>query len=390
MSHAAVVIPGLDRIAGAERQAIQLAKGLRRRGWRATMVVLSGEGTTAAAELRANGVEFVTLGMRKGLADLRGWLRLNRWLWREHPDVVHAHLPQAAWLARWSRAFAPMPVLVDTVHTSSTGKLGRRLGYALSHWWPDRVTAVSRGAAQSHVGAGMVREKDLTVLPNGIDIDEWHSDAQVRAEVRRAMGLTDDFLWLAAGRLEAVKDYPTLLKALTFVPQRARLVILGEGPLRAELAQIAKQLGLEHRVHFMGFQADVRRWMQAADGFVLASRYEGLPMVLLEAGACGLPCVATAVAGTREVVINGETGWLACAEGADALAAVVSRMMRMPPAERYAMGQRARHSVIERFSMESVLDRWEMLYAELLQPRPTRGKRVRAREAFTRQSATEA
>ncbi|MGA3031801.1 MAG: glycosyltransferase [Terracidiphilus sp.] len=390
MSHAAVMIPSLDRIAGAERQAMQLAKGLCHRGWRVTVVALSGEGKAARDELHAGGVEFVTLGMRKGLADLRGWIRLSRWLWREHPDVVHAHLPQAAWLARWSRALAPMRVLVDTVHTSFTGKAGRRLGYALSRWWPDRVTAVSRAAAHAHIGKGMVSEKNLTVLPNGIDIDEWRPDAEVRAEVRHAMGLTDDFLWLAVGRLEAVKDYPTLLKALTFVPQLGRLVILGEGPLRGELTQLAAQLGLEHRVHFIGFQKDVRRWMQAADGLVLASRYEGLPMVLLEAGACGLPCVATAVAGTREVVINGETGWLACAEGVDALAAVVSRMMRMPLAERYAMGQRARHSVIERFSMESVLDRWERLYAELLEPRPTRGKRVRAREALTRQSATEA
>jgi len=390
MSHAAVMIPGLDRIAGAEQQAIQLAKGLRRRGWRVTMVALSGSGDRAAGELRASGVEFITLGMRKGLADLRGWVRLNRWLWREHPSVVHAHLPQAAWLGRWSRAFAPVRALIDTVHTSSTGRMGRRLGYFLSRWWPDQVTAVSRAAARSHVGARLVSEKKLTVVPNGIDVDAWRPDPEVRAKVRRAMGLTDDFLWLAVGRLEAVKDYPTLLTALTFMPQRARLVILGEGPLRAELEQMAAKHGLAGRVHFLGFQADVRGWMQAADGFVLTSRYEGLPMVLLEAGACGLPCAATAVAGTREVVINGETGWLACAEGADAMAAVMSRMMRMPEAERLAMGERARQSVMERFSMERVLDRWERLYAELLKPRPTRGKRLRAREALTRHSATRA
>ena len=389
MSHAAMMIPGLDRIGGAERQAMELAKGLRRRGWRVSMVALSGEGEAAADELRAGGVEFLSLGMRKGLLDARGWFRLKRWLWRALPDVVHAHLPQAAWLARWSRGFAPVPVLIDTLHTSSVGTIWRRLGYAVSRWWPDRVTAVSRGAAQSHIQAGMVGERNVTVVPNGIDIERWHPDAQVRAQVRRTMGLTDDFLWLAVGRMEAVKDYPTLLKALTFVPRRARLVILGDGPLRSELTQMAVQLGLKHRVHFMGFQSDVRRWMQAADGFVLASRYEGLPMVLLEAGACGLPCAATNVAGTREVVINGETGWLACAEGADALAAVVSRTMRMAPTERYAIGQRARQSIIERFSMESVLDRWEMLYAELLDLRERRS-RPRAREVLTRQSANEA
>jgi glycosyltransferase involved in cell wall biosynthesis len=390
MRHAAIVIPGLDKIAGAEQQAMAVAKGLRRRGWRVSMVALTGHGGAAADDLRDAGVNFLSLEMRRGLADPRGWIEFHRWLRQETPDVVHAHLPHAAWMARWSRVAAPVPAQVDTLHSSATGSLGRRLGYFLSRWWPDRVTAVSRAAAQSHVGAKMVGTKKLTVLPNGIDVDAWRPDANVRKKMRRTLGLTDYFLWLAVGRLEPVKDYPTLLKALTFVPQRARLVVLGDGPLRTGLKVMVEELGLEHRVSFMGFQEDVRRWMQAADGLVLASRYEGLPMALIEAGACGLPVAATDVAGTREVVVNGETGWLACAEGPDALAAVVSRLMRMPEAQRQAMGKRARAHVVEHFSMEHVLNRWERLYLELLEMRPSRGTRMRQREALTRPSATKA
>ena len=125
MSHAAIAIPGLDRIGGAERQAMLLAKGLRRRGWRVSVVALSGSGGAAATELRDAGVAFMSLEMRKGLADPRGWIRFNRWLWRERPDVLHAHLPHAAWLARWSRLAAPVPVVIDTLHSSHTGELGR-------------------------------------------------------------------------------------------------------------------------------------------------------------------------------------------------------------------------------------------------------------------------
>ena len=95
-------------------------------------------------------------------------------------------------------------------------------------------------------------------------------------------------------------------------------------------------------MRFLGFEPNVQRWMQAADGFVLSSRYEGLPMVLLEAGACGLPAVATDVPGTREVIVNGETGWLAPAGDADALAQAMAKLMRTPPEERRAMGERAR------------------------------------------------
>src|SRR6202453_3157581 len=129
MNHIALLIPGLDRIGGAERQVMLLAKGLRSRGWRVSVVALSGAGGEAAAELTAADVTFLSLYMRKGLADPRGWMRFNRWLRRERPDVVHAHLPHAAWLARWSRVAAPLRVLVDTLHSSSTGTLGRRVGY---------------------------------------------------------------------------------------------------------------------------------------------------------------------------------------------------------------------------------------------------------------------
>ena len=124
MSHVALLIPGLDRIGGAERQVVLIAKGLLGRGWRVSVVALSGSGGQAAAELTAAGAGFLSLEMRKGLADPRGWIRFNRWLRQEKPDVVHAHLPHAAWLARWSRLGAHVPAMVDTLHSSSTGKLG--------------------------------------------------------------------------------------------------------------------------------------------------------------------------------------------------------------------------------------------------------------------------
>lgn len=391
MNHVAIVIPGLDRIGGAERQAMLLAMGLRRRGRRVSVVALSGGGGVAAAQLRNAGVEFASLEMRKGLADPRGWVRFNRWLWRERPDVVHAHLPHAAWLARWSRIAAPVSVVIDTLHSSHTGKLGRRLGYAFSRWLPDHVTAVSHATAESHLAAGMASESHLSVLGNAIEADLWRPDAGNRAAARRELGIDHEFLWLAVGRLEPVKDYPAMLRAFAGTLQSARLLVLGAGPLQRELVQLAAQFGLERRVRFLGFTPNVKGWMQAADGLVLSSRYEGLPMVLLEAGACGLPAVATDVAGTREVIVNGQTGWLARAGDAAALASAMTRLMRTPEMARRAMGERARQSVVERFSMETVLDRWERLYVDLLERKKT-GLRIplKAREVLKRQSATSA
>jgi len=308
--------------------------------------------------------------MRKGLADPRGWIRFHRWLRRQRPDVVHAHMPHAAWLARWSRLGAPMRVLVDTLHSSSTGALGRRLGYRWSNWLPDKVTAVSHAVAEAHLLARMATAGKLAMVGNGVDAGLWRPDGTVRAAVRRELGLEGEFAWLAAGRLDPVKDYPTLLKAMVNVPEAARLIIAGGGQLDGELRRLSEGLGLESRVRFLGFEPNVRRLMQAADAFVLSSRWEGLPMALLEAAACGLPAVVTDVPGTREAVVDGETGFLAVAGSAEALQGAMSRMMRLAPQERRDLGERARDLVMERFSLEKVLDRWEHLYVDLLRKNP--------------------
>ncbi len=378
MNHVALVIPTLDRIGGAERQTILLACGLRSRGWRVSVIALSGAGGSAAGELVAAGIPFLALGMRKGLADPRGWIRLNRWLRRERPDVLHAHLPHAAWIARWSRLAAPVRVVVDTIHTSSTGTIGRRIGYRWSRRLPDRVTAVGEAVRQAYLDAKMVPPQQIAVIPNGIDTESWKPDEEVRAVRRREMGLSDEFLWFAAGRLEPVKDYPTMLRAFAQVREPARLVIAGSGPLEGELRALSAALEIAPRVRFLGFEPDVRTWLRAADGFLLTSRWEGLPMGLIEASACAVPAVATDVPGTNEVIVGGQTGWLVPAGSSMVLAGKMRTLTNASNAERRAMGERARLRTVERYSLDSVLDRWEALYRDLLarNPRPRRWARA--------------
>lgn len=365
MKHVALLIPGLDRLGGAERQTILLAKGLRQRGWRVTMVALSGSGGANAAELAAGGVGFFSLGMRKGLADPQGWIRFWKWIRRERPDMLHTHLAHAAFLARWSRLVAPVPVVIDTLHSAWPGPAGRRFGYRISRWLPDRVTAVSRAVAEAHLRANMVTRRTLTIVPNGVDTGNFRPDTEMRAAVRHELGLSGEFLWLTVGRLEPVKDYPTLLQAMTGVAERGRLLIAGDGAMRGELLRLTARLGLQDRVRFAGFDPDVKRWMQAADGFVLCSRWEGLPMALLEAAACALPMIATDVPGTREAVVDGETGRLVRTGEPAELAAAMAALMDAPAEARRAMGDRARQRALECFSLERVLDEWEDLYAEV-------------------------
>jgi glycosyltransferase involved in cell wall biosynthesis len=136
--------------------------------------------------------------------------------------------------------------------------------------------------------------------------------------------------------------------------------------MQAELRELASALGVKDSVRFLGFEPDVRSWMQAADGFLLSSRWEGLPMALIEAAACGLPAVATDVPGTNEAIADGQTGWLAPAGDAAAFAAKMTALLESSPDQRKEMGQQARRRAVERFSLDAVLDRWEALYRDLL------------------------
>ncbi|HVZ85038.1 MAG TPA: glycosyltransferase [Terracidiphilus sp.] len=365
MKHVALLIPTIDRIGGAERQVLLLAHGLRRRGWRVTVVTLLGTGGTAAQELRAEDIAHVSLDMRKALIDPRGWLRFRRWFLRERPQILHAHLPHAAWLARISRIFLRIPVLIDTIHTSATGTFVRRLGYRISDRLSDTVTAVSPSAAHAYRAAHIVSAAHLLVIPNGIDLAEWQPDPQAGAAVRSKLGIDDGFLWIAAGRLEPVKNYPALLQAFAQLPALARMAIAGAGPDEPPLRQLAQTLGIEDRTHFLGFRPDLPRLLQAADGFVLASRWEGLPMTLIEAGASAVPSVATAVPGSIDVLLPEETGLLAPPGDFRALAHTMRQLMEMPAEERDAMGERARQHAHAHYDLDRILDRWESLYARL-------------------------
>jgi len=370
LNRIAFLIPTIDCIGGAERQVLLLAEGLARRNWQVGVIALSGLGGTASEELSRADIGFLSLQMHKGLADPRGWFRFHRWLATNKPDIVHAHMPHAAWFARWSRLFAPGCRVVDTIHTSAIGTKGRQIGYRLSDWLSDRVTAVSAGAVDAYVSAGMVSGEHITVLSNGVDTQVWRPDASMRDAVRSEIDLTGEFLWLAAGRLQPVKDYPTLLRAFATIREPARLVIAGNGALESSLRSLTKELDIANRVHFLGFMADVRRWMQAADGFVLSSLWEGLPMAVLEAAACALPAVGTDISGTREIIVHERTGLLAAPGDSEGLAAAMTRFMRMPIEVREAIGKCARQLVIERYSLDRVLDRWENLYGELLREPP--------------------
>jgi len=365
MNHVALVIPTIDQIGGAERQVLLLAPALAARGWRVTVIALSGSGGASARELAQAGVGFLSLGMRKAWIDPRGWLRYLEWARNNRPDIVHAHLPHAAWFARWVRLLAPVRVTIDTIHTSRAAGLGKRLGYRLSGWLTDCITCVSQAVAGSFADSRLANPSRLRVLPNGVEVKHEEISTNDTPESHYPSA-GEYFRWVAVGRLAPVKNYPDMLRAFAQLPRLPRLTIAGAGPDEYTLRQLAIQLGVAERVLFVGFQHDIPALLRQADGFVLSSLWEGLPIGVLEASSAGLPVVATDGPGTREALIPGKTGLLVPVRNVAALSHAMAEVMAMPAATRLRMGSEGREMVKQSFSLEAVLDQWELLYLELL------------------------
>jgi glycosyltransferase involved in cell wall biosynthesis len=379
--HIAYLIPTIDRIGGAERQLMLLATGMAVRGWRVTVLALYGDGGRAGDELAADNVSFLSLEMKNGLRDAHGWKGLRRWINSAQPEILHAHLAQASLMGRAIRTLTPVRVLIDTIHSPAIGSTNRQAGYRITSRIPDCVTAVSRSAARPWLDAHILDQRTATVIPNGIDTGSWkpQQDPQIQTRSNQAAPV---FRWLAVGRLDPVKDYATLLDALAVLPESARLTICGSGPLEHSLRVQSIQLRIQDRVTFLGFQNDVARLMHTHDAFVLSSRWEGLPIALIEACACELPAVFTDIDGCREVLPDSSFP-VAPVGDARALAAAMQAMMNMPERDRRELGRRARQKIVGRFDLSSVLNRYELLYRDLLAANPCPMRFRRARHLLT-------
>lgn len=352
-------------LGGAETQVVRLATGLAERGWQVSVVSMVPKAHNAEA-LEQRGVPVFSLNMLPGFPDPRGVLALVRYLRQHRPTILHAHMVHANLLARVVRLLAPVKVVISTAHNIDEGGRWRELAYRLSDPLTNLTTQVSQAGLERYVQVGAVAANKIRFVPNGINTAEFRPDPLERLRLRDELGLGQDFVWLAAGRLTEAKDYPNLLEAFQKVQQRdSRLLIGGTGELLEPLKTLAQNLGIAERVGFLGLRKDMPSLMNAADGFVLSSAWEGLPMVLLEASACGLPMVATDVGGNREAVHQGVTGFLVPPKDSTRLASAMSKLMALPPSQRRQMGEAARKFVQESYSLESVLSQWEAIYHQL-------------------------
>jgi glycosyltransferase involved in cell wall biosynthesis len=335
---------------GAERQVLALAARMAERGHTVALMVLRAE----LNEEWPTAIAVTRLKMRRNAwSVLMGMARGRRFLRTFKPDVVHSHSFHANFVARLLGIFVADAKIVSTIHNVYEGGWARMLAYRLTDGLSDVTTAVSTAAAERFMRLKAVRSRGCRVVMNGIDVLEFAPATERRAAMRAGMSVEDEFVWLTVGRMVAAKDFPNLLRAFERVRQRrpdAQLWIAGEGASGRE----------EGGVRWLGLRRDVPALMDAADGFVLSSAWEGMPLVVGEAMAMERPVVATDVGGVRELV--GDAGVLVAARDSEALAGAMLAVMERGEAERRELGRRARARIEDGFSMEARGDEWEGLY----------------------------
>ena len=353
---------------GADSQLLAAAQGLRDQGHEVRIVSLTALGPMGF-RARDLGIPTESLEMARGVPDPRGLARLVRMVRSWRPDVLHSHMVHANLMARALRLVTPVPLLVSTIHNVYEGGPLWMAAYRLTNRMVDGMTIISEAAADRFIRERIVPAKLLRVIPNGVDPEPFRpvSPAE-RDDTRRRLGLGHEFTWLAVGRFEVAKDYPNMLQAFATVRERhpeTVLLLVGRGSLQRETEALAQRLGLGDAVRFLGVRDDVPTLVSAADGYVMSSAWEGMPMVLLEAAAGGLPVVTTRVGGNHEAILDGATGFLAPARDSGALAAAMLRLMALPETARREMGEQGREHVRANHGLARVVERWEALYREL-------------------------
>jgi glycosyltransferase involved in cell wall biosynthesis len=349
-------------VGGQERVALDLAIGQKARGHRVGVISLAGPPDGAMVE------EFAQAGVETGRVTKRGGFdptlvaRLSRELWRRGADVVHTHNPLALIYG------VPAARLVGSaaIHTKHgknpadrPNRLLRRAAAQLAHAF---VAVSDTTAAQAREQRDMPIAR-LHTIPNGIRLDRYAPDPEARAAARVELGLGDAWVVGTVGRLDEYKNQTLLVRAMApILSSSVRLVIVGDGDARADVEAAVAALPDPRWVVMTGRRMDVPRLVHAFDVFALSSQTEGLPLVVPEAMAAGLPIVTTAVGGLPTVVDEGVTGLLTPVDE-PALAAALATLATDRERAR-TMGARAREVALSRYSHDRMVDAYLDLYRQ--------------------------
>ncbi len=352
---------------GAEMMLYRLLEKLDRSTFQPEVVVLLKIDSPLKQKIEDLGVPVCVVDFNSKLS-FSAIIHLYKLVKKKAPDILHTQLFASDILGRIIGRILRVPIVITSIRNSYYGGPLREFLIKWTEKYADVTTIVSIDAARRFTERGVIPENKLQVVYNGLDPECFYCKLNYGEKIRKRTdsGLPlNGFLFLSVGSLSVQKGYPDLFKACTYLSVRNPdfyLAVAGSGPLRKELKVLIRDLGLEEKVVFLGHYDDVIALMAAADALVLSSHWEGLPGVVMEAMASELPVVATAVGGTPELVIDGETGYLVPAGASDLLAEAMEKVICLPDGERIAMGKAGRSRVKDFFHVEKMVNAYENIY----------------------------
>ncbi len=363
---------------GLENGVVNLINHMPQAAARHMVVSLTEVAENFAARVRRRDVEFVALKKPPGHG-ARLYPELVRLLKRCRPAVVHTR-NLAALEMQPAAAWAGVPLRVHGEHGRDAEDID---GSSRRHQWVRRVyspfvhryVALSRDLGGYLVQRVGIRESRVSQIYNGVDTLRFRPAAggtggQRGREPVAGGPFNDPRLWVVGtvGRMMTVKAQPDLARAFVLALRRAptlrdrmRLVMVGDGPLRAEAQRILEEGGVADLAWLPGERSDVPELMRAFDAFALPSLAEGVSNTILEAMASGLPVLATAVGGNPELVSAGRSGLLVPAGDVEAMAQGLSAWAARPESAR-ALGHAGRDRVLRRFSLQAMIDGYLAVY----------------------------
>jgi len=358
------IIPTLDR-SGAEKQMSLLARRLPRDEFDVHVCVLTRSGPRAA-ELDAAGVPTVVIGKRWKL-DPRAFWRLRRHVARLRPDLLHTWIFAADSYGRAAGLSCGVRHMICGLRCVDPwkGRLQLAVDRALARR-TSRIVANSPGVKDFYVGKGLPAEQ-IEVIANAVE--PLPPSTVSRQQLLAELGLPRDARLVGLlGRLWAqkrVKDAIWAADLLKVIRPDVHLLILGDGPLRQRLWRYRDQVEIRDKVHFLGERGDVAKIMPHLDVLWSTSAYEGQSNAIMEAMAAGVPVVATDIPGTRDLVVDRETGYLFPVGDRAALAKWTDRILN-DAALADRLGQAARKRMIDEFSVERMVGAYADLYRRVL------------------------
>ncbi|MHB8067759.1 MAG: glycosyltransferase [Desulfobaccales bacterium] len=353
-------------VGGAEIMVADIAAGLDPGRFEVITACL-GEPGPMGEELRRGGKRVISLGLDVKRTGTFSLVRRVRKLLQEiRPDILHTHLYHANLYGRIAALGLGLPGVVATVHNIySRVKLHRCLANNLLARLGGYVLVFSPQVLSDVQRYDRVPEARLRMLTPGVRLEEPNS-GETKEEVRRSLGVSGFCLGNVA-RLEEQKGHDDLLLALAQVRGEIpdlTVLLVGEGARQAHLQALTRELGLQDVVRFLGTRRDIPRILRALDVFVMPSRWEGIPLTLLEAMGYGLPVISTRVGRAPEIVRDGENGRLARVAEPKALAGAILELYR-EPRKREQWGEQARRTVRGKYTLERFLEQFAAIYLEL-------------------------